>query len=339
MRPGTNPGISIAQIGGELSIAIATGSHTNGTRDRSSGGRTLGASSAVRLGLLNVSGSGPVRGNVFNLPSANAPFYGLSQIFQVEVPPVLPVLPTSCRNQLILRPWWWSRPAGSWYPKGWERAASSGCCSSPPPLLGRQLRHRRLQPQGPVQGRVGPCRPDRLRRRFPGGGQHRFRARRREYRHRIPDASPGVPVYWVKGKKVADDYADFYDRSWDEEREGRNARGEALRRFSRPGLESSGVWTGIGAGHELGTSEVVMGLPNKNPDDYDRVTEAGPLNSNFLGDGEPDSQGRGPGLRAPLRPLPGLPGWRLDDRGSGGAHEAAQPAHGNLPRPQLPGHQ
>ena len=59
-----------SQIGGELSIAIATGSHTNGTRDRSSGGRTLGASSAVRLGLLNVSGSGPVRGNVFNLPSS-----------------------------------------------------------------------------------------------------------------------------------------------------------------------------------------------------------------------------------------------------------------------------
>ena len=112
------------------------------------------------------------------------------------------------------------------------------------------------------------------------------------------DASPGVPIYWVKGKKVADDYVDFYNRSWDEEREGRNARGEALSRFSErglsePGLETSGVWTGIGAGHELGTSEVVMGLPNKNPGFYDGVSVTGPLSSDFFGDGEPDSQGGG----------------------------------------------
>ena len=100
------------------------------------------------------------------------------------------------------------------------------------------------------------------------------------------DASPGVPIYWIKGKKVADDYADFYDRSWDEEREGRNARGEALSRFSWPRLETSGVWTGIGAGHELGTAEVVMGLPNKNADDYVGVFVTGPLNSDFLGDAE-----------------------------------------------------
>ena len=25
----------------------------------------------------------------------------------------------------------------------------------------------------------------------------------------------GVPIYWFKGDKVADDYADFYDGSWD----------------------------------------------------------------------------------------------------------------------------
>ena len=111
------------------------------------------------------------------------------------------------------------------------------------------------------------------------------------------DTAPGVPIYWVKGKKVADDYPDFYDGSWDEEREGRNVRGEALSRFSRRGLETSGVWTGTAqggtgaSGNTLGTSEVVMGLPNKNPGDYDSVTVAGPLNSDFMGDGEPDSQG------------------------------------------------
>ena len=25
----------------------------------------------------------------------------------------------------------------------------------------------------------------------------------------------GVPIYWLNGAKVADDYADFYDGSWD----------------------------------------------------------------------------------------------------------------------------
>ena len=27
----------------------------------------------------------------------------------------------------------------------------------------------------------------------------------------------GVPIYWLGGGKVADDYADFYDGSWDDE--------------------------------------------------------------------------------------------------------------------------
>ena len=105
------------------------------------------------------------------------------------------------------------------------------------------------------------------------------------------DANPGVPIYWVKGKKVADDYADFYDGTWDEEKRGRDQKGRALSRFTRRGLETSGVWTGIRVGHELGTSQVVMGLPNKDPDDYFGVTGAGPLASNLTGDGEPDSHG------------------------------------------------
>ena len=233
-----------------------------------------------------------MRGNVFNLPSANAPFYGLSQIFQVEVPPVLPVLPDELPEPV-------DPPPLVVVPPGWELV---------PEGLGTGSQFRLLFVTSGLYSADSSDIADYNRKvRFKAGWGHAaLTAYAGGFRvvgstasvHAVAntgtvfsDASPGVPVYWVKGKKVADDYADFYDRSWDEEREGRNARGEALRRFSRPGLESSGVWTGIGAGHELGTSEVVMGLPNKNPDDYDRVTEAGPLNSNFLGDGEPDSQG------------------------------------------------
>ena len=31
------------------------------------------------------------------------------------------------------------------------------------------------------------------------------------------NANKGVPIYWLKGNKVADNYQDFYDGSWDDE--------------------------------------------------------------------------------------------------------------------------
>ena len=41
------------------------------------------------------------------------------------------------------------------------------------------------------------------------------------------DPGSGSPIYWVKGQKVADDYADFYDGSWDS-REARTSSGGLL---------------------------------------------------------------------------------------------------------------
>ena len=43
----------------------------------------------------------------------------------------------------------------------------------------------------------------------------------------------GVPIYWLNGNKVADNYADFYDGSWDDEvepegRVGTNGFGSAI---------------------------------------------------------------------------------------------------------------
>ena len=35
----------------------------------------------------------------------------------------------------------------------------------------------------------------------------------------------GVPIYWLNGNKAADDYADFYDGSWDEEASDKNESG------------------------------------------------------------------------------------------------------------------
>ena len=39
----------------------------------------------------------------------------------------------------------------------------------------------------------------------------------------------GVPIYWLGGAKVADDYADFYDGTWDEEERVRRSDGSLLR--------------------------------------------------------------------------------------------------------------
>ena len=51
------------------------------------------------------------------------------------------------------------------------------------------------------------------------------------------DPGSGSPIYWVKGQKVADGYADFYDGSWDS-REARTSIGGLL---SWDAIE---IWTG-----------------------------------------------------------------------------------------------
>ena len=49
---------------------------------------------------------------------------------------------------------------------------------------------------------------------------------------------PGVPIYWLNGERVADDYADFYDGSWDSS-DGRFDNGNVAGNLT--------VWTGSNA--------------------------------------------------------------------------------------------
>ena len=52
----------------------------------------------------------------------------------------------------------------------------------------------------------------------------------------------GVPIYWVNGARVADDYEDFYDGSWDDEANPMNG-------FGKPrSLAGTAPW--IGSGHD-----------------------------------------------------------------------------------------
>ena len=82
----------------------------------------------------------------------------------------------------------------------------------------------------------------------------------------------GEPIYWLNGAKVADNYADFYDGTWDEEAQGRRESGVVVNLSS-----TWQIWTGsthqgtelIGAGNNsraLGPSApnnlVGVGKPN-----------------------------------------------------------------------------
>ena len=254
----------------------------------------------MRVGILGDSGEnvGPLRSDDTVPTSDSTPFYGLSQVFQVEEPQVE-------EESLLFNvedlPEPVDPPPLVVVPPGWELI---------PDGLGSGEQFRLLFVTSGLYTAESSDIADYNRKvRFNAGlGHGALTAYAGDFRvvgstasvHVVAntgtvfsDANPGVPIYWVKGKKVADDYADFYNRSWDEEKYGRDPKGRALSRFySRDrDLETSGVWTGIRVGHELGTAEVVMGLPNKNPFYYDSVNLTGPLNSDFLGDGEPDSHG------------------------------------------------
>ncbi len=82
----------------------------------------------------------------------------------------------------------------------------------------------------------------------------------------------GVPIYWLNGSKVADDYPDFYDGSWDDEANPRRRGGDV--RYPHNG----NVWTGSAdngtafTSHELGKSAIIFAGLN---------TSAGPLNSTY----------------------------------------------------------
>ena len=79
----------------------------------------------------------------------------------------------------------------------------------------------------------------------------------------------GVPIYWLNGNKVADDYADFYDGDWDDEANDKNPSGN-----NGPNTSSSGNYPRTGCNHNgteafsdgtsraLGQNRAMLGRPN-----------------------------------------------------------------------------
>ena len=81
------------------------------------------------------------------------------------------------------------------------------------------------------------------------------------------DDDKGVPIYWLNGSKVADDYEDFYDGSWEDEAGSKDASGTArtLSGASRPhtgsGHDGTEAFTGTNS-RALGATLVRIGWPD-----------------------------------------------------------------------------
>ena len=85
-------------------------------------------------------------------------------------------------------------------------------------------------------------------------------------------SDPGVPIYWLNGNKVADDYEDFYDGSWNDEANPKNESGNdrtlsgssnhVLTGCRHDGTEFfSGGIQGT-TSNAFGTGPIIVGIPN-----------------------------------------------------------------------------
>ena len=127
---------------------------------------------------------------------------------------------------------------------------------------------------------------------------------------RYTDSNTGVPIYWLGGNKVADNYRDFYDGSWDEEAndQDRNEVGNTgpdstlAENYPWTGCDHDGTQAFLASGNSaaLGNNNVRMGKPGST------VGTDGPLN----GDQEEDSAEDLPmyGLSQVFTVLPGNTG-------------------------------
>ena len=93
----------------------------------------------------------------------------------------------------------------------------------------------------------------------------------------------GVPIYWIDGTKVADEYQDFYNGNWDDEANDKNESGtdgpdtSLLGNYPFTGCKDNGTKASLsGNSIALGRSNVSIGVPNSSHPDN------GPLHSTSI---------------------------------------------------------
>ena len=102
-------------------------------------------------------------------------------------------------------------------------------------------------------------------------------------------AGTGVPIHWLNGNKVADDYADFYDGSWDDEANDKNELGDngpdtsQTANFPLTGCQDYGEEAVLGGRTlALGQPTPRVGRPNSS------ASGSGPIHSlSFVGPSDP----------------------------------------------------
>ena len=89
----------------------------------------------------------------------------------------------------------------------------------------------------------------------------------------------GVPIYWLNGSKVADDYADFYDENWDNEANDKNPSGSngpntsQISNYPLTGCDHDGTEArSSGQSQALGKSNVRISRPNSPDADHGPIS-------------------------------------------------------------------
>ena len=175
-----------------------------------------------------------------------------------------------------------TRGAGSWRrvpPAGQDQEPSQARLH-----IDRYLRLQRLRAgSDPHQGaydRSG------LRRRLQGAGLHRCGERTHQHRH---DGGAGVPIYWLNGDKVADDYGDFYDGTWSSRNSGRGVAGELIAGNSASGRQLLCT----GTADDGTTTDLPLGGGDPDSDSVDECTATSiAITSSTLGGDVLDVSGR-----------------------------------------------
>ncbi len=96
----------------------------------------------------------------------------------------------------------------------------------------------------------------------------------------------GVPIYWVNGNKVADNNADFYDQSWDEEvnnkdesgTDGPNTSNRSNRPFTGCDHDGTEAFQTSGVSLALGATIVGAGFPNSHDTNHGPLSGGGDEN-------------------------------------------------------------
>ena len=244
-----------------------TGCEHDGTEAVSSGGAVVShalGSTNVRTGQPNNSDTdaGPISSNSRSIQTANRPVYGLSEIYQVvanEVPADWSLIPTGLVVGDQFRLLFLSstkQNATLSNIADYNAFVQNRAAAGHPDIQAHSSGFRVVGCTGAIDARDNTD-------------------------TRYTSTNKGVPIYWLNGNKVADEYEDFYDGDWDDEANDTNQSGmdgpDTSNSFNHPvtGCEHNGTeaFSAGNVSEALGKTNVRVGLPNSS------ATGAGPISS------------------------------------------------------------